>query len=154
MSYRNVIVAAFVIIAVLSVALAGPVVSFFIPVMHAELGIPLLYFGIALSARQLCFAIVSPVLGRWIDRYGARPILVIVGICAGVIVWMLSYVTTGWQLVVLLGLLGLLGLQGAGGELYGSVVIAKWFQENRGRAMSIIFIGTPVGIFFLMPLAQ
>jgi MFS family permease len=149
-----VVVGALAVIAAVTVALAGPVMSFFIPVMHSELGIPLFYFGLAMSTRQLAFALASPLLGRWIDRYGARPLLLSVAVFAGLLVYSLSLVDTGWQLVALVGLLGLAGLQGAGGELYGSVVIAKWFRENRGRAMSIAFIGTPAGIFFLTPLTQ
>lgn len=154
MFYGWVVVGALVLVAVLSVALAGPVISFFIPAMHDELGIELLFFGLAMSSRQLGFALMSPFLGRWIDRYGARPMLIVVGIAAGALVYSLSLVTTGWQLVAIVGLLGIVGLQGAGGELYGSVVISKWFQENRGRAMSIAFIGTPLGMFFLTPLTQ
>lgn len=154
MYYGWVVVGALVVIAMLTVALAGPVMSFFIPVMHTELNIPLFYFGLAMSTRQLAFALASPLLGRWIDRYGPRPLLLSVAVFAGLLVYSLSLATNGWQVVALVGLLGLAGLQGAGGELYGSVVIAKWFRANRGRAMSIAFIGTPAGIFFLTPLTQ
>jgi predicted MFS family arabinose efflux permease len=154
MFYGWVVVGALALMGVLSVALAGPIMSFFIPVMHTELGIPLLYFGLAMSSRQLGFALMSPFLGRWIDRYGARPMLLVVGISAGLLVYSLSFVTSGWHLIAIMGLLGVIGLQGAGGELYGSVVIAKWFQANRGRALSIAFIGMPLGMFFLTPLTQ
>jgi MFS family permease len=154
MRYQNIILLALILISAMTVLLAGPVISFFIPVMHAELGIPLFYFGLAMSARQLAFAFASPFLGRGIDRFGARPLLLLVSIIAGVTVFSLSFVESRWHLVLLIGLLGLIGLQGAGGELYGSVVVAKWFKQNRGRAMSIIFLGMPVGIFFFTPLTQ
>jgi MFS family permease len=154
MVYGWVVVAAVMMVAVVSVAMAGPVIAFFIPVMHADLGIPMVYFGLAMSARQLGFALASPFLGRWIDRYGARPLLIGVGVFGGLLVYSLSWVSAGWHLVAIIGLLGFAGLQGAGGELYGSVVIAKWFTRNRGRAMAVAFIGTPLGIFFLTPLTQ
>jgi len=154
MFYGWVVATAVMVVAIIAVAMAGPVMSFFIPVMHEDLGIPLVYFGLAMSARQMGFALASPLLGRWIDRYGARPLLIGVGVFAGLLVYNLSGVGTGWHLVVLVGLLGFAGLQGAGGELYGSVVIAKWFTHNRGLAMALAFIGTPLGIFFLTPLTQ
>jgi MFS family permease len=154
MRYQNIILLALILVSAMTVLLAGPVISFFIPVMHSELGIPLFYFGVAMSARQLAFAFASPFIGRGIDRFGARPMLLVVSIVAGVVVFSLSFVESRWHLVLLIGMLGLVGLQGAGGDLYGSVVVAKWFKQNRGRAMSIIFIGMPLGIFFFTPLTQ
>lgn len=154
MNYQYVIVGALGVISAMTVVLAGPVMSFFIPVMHSDVGIPLVYFGIAMSMRQLGFAFASPFIGKWIDQYGARRILLFVGVCSGVIVWSLGSVTESWHLVLLIGLLGLMGLQGAGGELYASVVVAKWFQENRGRAMSLVFLGMPLGILVFTPLIQ
>ena len=41
MRYQNIILLALILISAMTVLLAGPVISFFIPVMHAELGIPL-----------------------------------------------------------------------------------------------------------------
>ena len=87
MHYRWVVVGALVVIGAMSVALAGPITGFFIPVMHEDLGIALFYFGIAMSSRQLCFALVSPFLGRMIDRYGARGLLLLVGLLAGLLVF-------------------------------------------------------------------
>ena len=80
--------------------------------------------------------------------------LLVVSVIAGVVVFSLSLVETHWQLILMVGVLGVIGLQGAGGDLYGSVVVAKWFKANRGRAMSIIFLGMPLGIFLFTPLTQ
>ena len=154
MRYQNIILFALILVSAMTVLLAGPIISFFIPVMHAELGIPLFYFGVAMSARQLAFAFSSPLLGRSIDHFGARPMLLVVSVIAGVTVFSLSSVETHWQLILMVGVLGVIGLQGAGGDLYGSVVVAKWFKANRGRAMSIIFLGMPLGIFLFTPLTQ
>ncbi len=138
----------------LSVGLAGQVISFFIPAMRDELGIAMVVFGIAISCRQVAFALASPFLGRLIDRHGARWLLVVAGVVSGVAVMSLGSITAGWQLIVLIAVLGLVGLQGSGGDLYGSVVIAKWFREDRGRALSIAFLGMPLGVFFISPLTQ
>ena len=105
MRYQNIILLALILVSAMTVLLAGPVISFFIPVMHAELGIPLFYFGLAMSARQLAFAFASPFIGRGIDRFGARPMLLLVSMVAGVVVFSLSFVENHWHLVLLVGLL-------------------------------------------------
>lgn len=154
MNYGWVIVGALLGITALTIPLAGPIMGFFIPAMHADLGIPMALFGWAVSARQLAFAFAAPWLGRWIDRHGARGLLIAIGLISGVLVYLLGHVTSGWQLLLCIGLLGVIGLQGGGGDLFSGVVIAKWFQENRGRAMSIAFIGMPLGIFIASPAAE
>lgn len=149
------VVSAVVVISALTVAMAGPAMSFFIPPMQTDLGLGMVYFGIAFSARQLGFALMGPILGRLTDRFGARPLLVLVGIIAAGVVYTLSLVENEWHLIALLAILGLIGLQGAGGDLYGSVVIAKWFAPaQRGYAMSVAFLGLPLGVFLFMPLTQ
>lgn len=152
--YRWVIVAALLIITALTIPMAGPIMGFFIPAMHAELAIPMAWFGWAISTRQLAVAFAAPWLGRWIDRYGARRLLILVGAVGATLVYLLGEIQSGWQLIVCIGLLGLVGLQGGGGDLFAGVVVAKWFQENRARAMSIVFIGMPLGIFFASPLSE
>ena len=119
----------------------------------------MLVFGIALSARQLGFAIMSPLLGKIIDNYNPRIMLVAVGLISGLAVYHLGAVTQAWQLIALIAILGLVGLQGSGGDLYSSVIVAKWFntEQNlakRGRAMSIAFLGMPLGIFVLTPATE
>ncbi|TNF86115.1 MAG: MFS transporter, partial [Gammaproteobacteria bacterium] len=128
--------------------------GFFIPAMHAELAIPMAWFGWAISTRQLAFAFAAPWLGRWIDRYGARYLLVTIGTVSTVIIFLLGEIQSGWHLILCIGLLGLIGLQGGGGDLFSGVVISKWFNENRARAMSIVFIGMPLGIFIGSPLSE
>jgi MFS family permease len=72
---------------------------------------------------------------------------------AGVMIG-LSCVQTGWQLVLLFLIQGMIGMQGAGGNLFQSVPIARWFIRMRGKAMSITFLGTTAGIFIFSPLIQ
>lgn len=152
--YGWVVVAALAAIGSLSVALAGINFGFFIRPMSQELGTPQAFFGLAISARQLGMAASSTVIGPLVDRFGARVPLIVTGVCAGLIVVSLSRVTAGWQLIALFLGLGVIGLQGVGGDLYTGVPIAKWFERDRGRAMSVAFMGIPVGIFVFAPLSQ
>ena len=152
--YGWVIVIAFALIGSLAISMAGVNFGFFIRPMGDELGIRESLFGWALSARLLGSASAAFIIGRIVDRYGARVPLVVAALCAGLIVASLSRVTAGWHLVVLFFVLGVTGLQGGGGDLYAGVSIAKWFVRGRGRAMSVAFLGAPAGIFAFTPLTQ
>jgi predicted MFS family arabinose efflux permease len=66
----------------------------------------------------------------------------------------LSQVTAGWQIIAVFFVVGATGLQGGGGSLFMSVPLSNWFIRKRGTAMSVAFIGMPVGIFIFAPLSQ
>ena len=125
----------------------------FVAPMSAELGIGNGYFGWALSARLLGFALSGPILGRLIDRHGSRVLLAVGGILFGLSAMALGLVETGWQMLGLTLLAGVTGFWGSS-TLYLSIPIAKWFVRQRGRAMSLYFMGIPLGIGLASPLTQ
>jgi len=111
-------------------------------------------FGFGQTARLIGFSATSWWIGRYLDRHGARLPLVIAGLVAGASVIGLAAITDGWQLIFLLFVSGLTGLYMAGGTLYATVPISAWFVKNRGKALSITFLGLPIGIFITPPLTQ
>ena len=124
-------------------AMAGLNFGFFILPMSEELGIDQSFFGWAFTARMLAFAASGFVLGRILDRFGARVPLVVTGVVATLVLIAFSRVTNGWQLILLFALIGGIGIQGAGASLYLSVPISNWFRRLRGRAMAIAFLAFP-----------
>ena len=142
------------LVSMVSAGMTGVGFGLFVKPIEEELGIPQAYFGWALSARLLGFAITASFIGRLLDRYGARWMLVVAGLAMGVLVFSLGLITEGWHLVALFALIGMIGMQGAGGNLYGTVPVSRWFRRRRGRAMSVAFLGIPAGIFLspLIPL--
>ena len=139
-------------VGMVSVGLGGLNFGLFLRPMHEELGINQVYFGLSQTARLLGFGMTSWFIGRILDSYGARVPMALAGaLMAGVMVG-LSCVRTGWQLVLLFLIQGMIGMQGAGGNLFQSVPIARWFIRMRGKAMSITFLGTTAGIFVFSPL--
>lgn len=126
----------------------------FIVPIGEELGIGQSIFGWAQAARIFGVAVSSILLGRILDAFGARIPLIVAAIIGGGAIILLSKITAGWHLVFILALLGMLGLQPGGGNLYAVVPISHWFVKNRGKAMSIMFLGWPLGIFFITPLTQ
>lgn len=134
-------------VSLVSAGMTGVGFGLFVKPIEEDLGIPQAYFGWALSARLLGFAVTAAIIGRMLDRYGARWMLVVAGVAMGVLVFALGRITEGWHLVVLFALIGMIGMQGAGGNLYATVPVSRWFRRRRGRAMSIAFLGIPAGIF-------
>lgn len=126
----------------------------FIKPMTEELGIGQTWFGWAQTARLIGFAGSSYFIGRIIDARGARLPMLAAGLIMGGVLVGLSQVHHGWQIVVLFAFAGLTGLQGQGGNLYNSVTISRWFRFRRGRALSVAFLGTPIGIFIFAPTTQ
>ena len=107
----------------------------------------------AFSFGFLVSALVSPVLGRLMDRYGPR--LVIEGgvlICtAGLL--SATLIATPWQLYATLGLL--VGI-GANSMTYSvhSQFLPNWFVRRRALAIGIAFSGVGVGSMLILPWLQ
>ena len=152
--YGWVIVAGLLCSSAVITAMGGVNSGQFIKPMTEELGIGQTWFGWAQTARLLTFAGSSWVIGRVIDSRGARLPMVGAGLVMGLVLVGLSQASEGWHVVALFGIAGLTGLQGAGGNLYNSVPLSRWFVRKRGRAMSIAFLGTPIGIFIFAPMTQ
>jgi MFS family permease len=152
--YGWVIVAGLMAVGAVSTGMGGVNLGLFIKPMRDELGIGTSVFGIAQTARLIGFALSGWFLGRIIDRRGARLPLALAGLFAGGAMIALSQVVAGWQIVAVFFVVGATGLQGGGGSLFLSVPLANWFIRKRGKAMSVAFIGMPVGIFIFSPLSQ
>jgi MFS family permease len=101
----------------------------------------------------LISAIVSPFVGRMIDRQGPR-LVVEAGVAALVLGLALSTIAREpWQLYASLGL-----LVGVGGNFLGygvqSVILPNWFVRRRGLALGVAFSGVGVGSIILLPWLQ
>ncbi len=140
------VVAGLALVSLVSVSMAGINFGFFIRPMQEDLDISETFFGWAQSARMLGFGVTSFLIGRMLDRYGARWLLIVVGIVVGGLVVAIGAIQADWQLLAIFALIGAVGMQGAGGNLYASVPIARWFWRKRGKAMSMAFMGIPAGI--------
>lgn len=106
-------------------------------------------FSIVLSVD----ALLSPVVGHLLDRYGTKRIA-IAG-CLSLIVGLLlsSQVTALWQLYISFGLILAVGFTFAG-MVPHIFLISEWFSSNRASAIGIVYAGTGVGIMLLAPLSE
>jgi len=141
-------------VGMVSVGMGGINFGLFIPPIGEELGIKYSFFGWTQTARLVGFSLSSWLIGRLLDTYGARIPLAIAGAVMGMVMVGLSFMQTGWQLVALFFIKGMVGMEGGGGNLYQSVPLSRWFVRRRGKAMSMAFLGIPIGIFVFSPLTQ
>lgn len=136
-----------------SMGLATLNFGLFIKPMGDELGIGRTAFGLAQSSRQVAAALAAPVVGPWIDRWGARYLLALAAVLTGAGVALLYFVDAGWQIVLLFAVMGVLGIGGPG-SLVTAVPVTKWFVRQRGRALAWMSLGVPLGGITIMPLSQ
>ncbi len=139
-----------------SMAMGSLNFGLFIKPMGDSLGIGRSWFGWAQTARQGSSALTSPAVGWLIDRYGSRVMLPVAALVTGIAMVALSFLdgaNDAWLLVVFFAVMGLVGMSGPG-ALVTSVPVLKWFVRERGRAISYMGLGIPVGAMLFVPLTQ
>jgi MFS family permease len=107
--------------------------------------------GFAIAAVTL--GIFSPLLGRWIDRFGPRRIILACMTMYGCAMASLSLLRSGlWQFYFTCFVLGLVG-NGAAHLAY-SRSISTWFQRRLGTALAFVMVGAGLGAMILPVVAQ
>jgi len=129
--------------------MASAVLAIFVVPMTAEFGWSRGGFSGALSLGGLLAVVVAPMVGRWIDRYGAGTVLAVASAIVGVCGLGLS------QVVNLGGYYGLFvpgrACFAAPLELAPSTAISNWFIRRRPLALAIL-MGTQGTGLAAMPL--
>jgi len=117
--------------------------------MSQQLGWSRTLIAGAVSAGALAALVLSPVVGWAIDRFGARPVLVISGVVLGVALTSLAWATIPLTFYVAFAAARVVFHTSA--PIGASTVASRWFIRKRGRAIGIIFlIGALGGILFTM----
>jgi MFS family permease len=107
----------------------------------------------AFSISTLLLGISSWFVGRLIDRFGPRKILIV-----GVFILCFSTIASGWirelwHLYALFGVFMAIGRSGLGWVPH-SVLLFSWFVEKRGTMVGIVFSGMGIGILIIGPISQ
>jgi len=107
----------------------------------------------AFSFGFILAAVLSPLLGRWMDRFGPRVVIEAGIACVALGLYAARYIAAPWQLYATLGVLvgaGSVCLSYTGQACY----LPNWFVRRRGIAMSIAFSGVGAGSIVLFPALQ
>ncbi|MGG7222639.1 MFS transporter [Bacillus sp. ATD] len=98
----------------------------------------------------IVYGISQPVIGRLVDKWGARAVLAWSALLTGVSIFLTYLVTSPWQLFLLYGLGVSLGVGGAS-NVAASVLVVNWFSKKRGLAFGIMEAGFGAGQMLLVP---
>ena len=124
------------------------VIGVFVKPMTEELDWTRTEFFLAETVGQAVMACAGFFIGAYVDRFGARPLMLIGAVIAAVALFLAAEVTELWQWMVLRGMFAMLGAALAG-NLVVNVTLAKWFVSKRGRALAIASMGVSLaGVFW------
>lgn len=105
----------------------------------------------ALILLNLGSAAFSPIIGRLLDRYSARLIMVVSAILFGGSLIGLGLSQSVGLSALILGIPMAIALPGTG-TLTMSVLLARWFTVQRGRAMVLAAMGMSLGSVVVTPI--
>ena len=120
--------------------------------MTDDLGWTAAEYTLGGSAAVAVGGFVGFVIGPYIDRYGARP-LMLMGACVYAVSFLgMSRIETLWQFIVLSTVAGGVALSLSGG-LVVNVALSKWFVVRRGWAIALGSSGVSLA-GLIMPVAM
>lgn len=113
--------------------------------------------AMALSIAALAMAAANPFIGRAIDRFGVRPVLIVSMVSYGLATAALPFLVRAWGLPGLYLGYALIAALGSGSNVIAYVrVLSGWFSgpmnNSRGLALGISSAGLPLGAALSGPL--
>ena len=138
-----------------SVFLVGGIQSsfgaFIVPLSN-EFGWGRASISLAMSISLVVAAASYVLIGRLVDRFGSRIVVIVSSLLVGIVLVLLSIVSDLWQLYLLVGVGVGFAVSGLG-QVPNATLVAKWFSRNRTMAMSVLQSSFPLGLVVLVPLA-
>ncbi|MBI4488686.1 MAG: MFS transporter [Deltaproteobacteria bacterium] len=105
------------------------------------------------SVNVIIDAVVSPVVGHLLDRYGPKTVVGIGCLLLASGLLLSSQIKSLWEFYLFFGLVVALGFSFTG-MVPHVVLISEWFSSKRASALGTVFAGTGVGIMVLAPFTQ
>ena len=107
----------------------------------------------AFTLANLMQSIGAPLIGRLVDRFGVRRVVVPSTVIFGLILISFKYFSTSlWQLYAFFIVIGFIGT-GAAPVPYG-IVVSRWFDKRRGLALGLMMMGLSCGAILMPPIGQ
>jgi MFS family permease len=106
----------------------------------------------AVSVMMLCTAFSLPFMGRLVDRFGAKRVLIPSVIIFGLSLLAASHITEYWQFIAVYVAMGTIAV-GTNSVPYMRVLSA-WFDRRRGLAIGIAGSGTGLGFGYVPLITQ
>src|SRR6185369_12579907 len=146
------VVAACFVVATVAWALGTFGASVYLQAVTAAHGWPIADVAFAVTLFYLVSALVQRSVGRGIDRWGPRPVLLLGAVSMTLGVAAIGQVTARWQLYPCFVLIGLgwspLSTTGI------AATVAPWFERHQGRSMALAIMGASIGAVIGVPILQ
>lgn len=107
----------------------------------------------ALSVSMLVNAVLTPVFGFLVDRYGPKALLSSGGAIMGLSLIVMSQFQEPWQLYVIYGIFVALGIN-AMGLTVNNTMVTNWFVRKRAVALALATSGSAMGVFVFSPICN
>jgi MFS family permease len=126
--------------------------SVFVKPLAAEFGWSREAISTGFAIAAVTLGAISPFLGRWIDRFGPRRIILVCMTMFGCAIASLSLLRSAlWQFYLTCFVLGVVG---GAAHLAHSRSISTWFQRRLGVALAFVMVGAGLGAMILPVVAQ
>ncbi len=99
---------------------------------------------LAILSFQIVTGLLSPLLGRYMDQFAMRLLVLSGALAMSLGLFLLSLATEFWQIVALHVTLLPVGMI-LTGTLASQTMVSKWFTEKRGLAIGVSSMGTSLG---------
>ncbi|MGO9603641.1 MAG: MFS transporter [Candidatus Binataceae bacterium] len=124
---------------------------FFVPVLK-YFGWTRAKFSTALSAGWVTGGLTGPLIGWLADRVNPKRMMMVGATIVGLLWLLLSRATSFGEFLLANGLFGI--CVGASTTIPCSLIIASWFERQRGLAIGIAFAAAPIGGAVMTPIAN
>ena len=119
--------------------------------MTEDLGLSRSALSSALTLFMLVSAFAMPIVGRLIDRHSIRLVMCTGAVMSALAIGLMGSVGAGWQVFPLYGVLYAIGFA-ATSVAPVSVLMSRWFPNNRGLASSVAITGNGTGQLVIIAL--
>jgi MFS family permease len=143
------VAAAFALIVFLSTGIRFTAGPFLKPVV-ADLALDRGGFSLVISLSLFLYGAFMPLVGRLVDRWGARLVCGAGSLLTAVGLVLTATVDALWQFALFYGVVLALGLS-ATGHVVASATLARWFVRQRGTAVSVLSAASMAGMSVLVP---
>lgn len=125
----------------------------FFPALEEDFGGSRFAISMGLAIMNIAMGLLAPFIGRAIDTWSIRWVMLIGTACMSAGFLAASRITALWQFYILLG--SLLGI-GASmiGQLPNSTLVSNWFIKRRGTALGVATMGISLSGVIMAPLTS
>jgi MFS family permease len=128
-------------------------IAVFVKPMSESLGWTRTLIMGAITVASVATSFVSPLVGRIIDRHGARMLMPVSAIAGGGLLVAVSWVNQAWQFYLLFGV-GLGLARPCFSLVAATTTVSNWFIIKRGRALALSTMGAAVSALIIIPFTQ